>query len=639
MKKKSAMSRLLLNVKQQDAGLFFQCAIYTAISLGVPLIAVTFPKILIGMLTGAEPSKEALVMICVAFLTVGGLFYFFEAWLLHRSMPRIMILRLDYLRDIMVKVMRMEYRYCEDSAFNEKYEMGISACNGTNQGVEAIYRKLFALPSLVVSVLVLSVFVGWKSVVVLAAILVHIGVTVWVTLRVQKYRYDKKSELSHHQRRLWEFSRAAQDFAYGKDVRVYDLKERVMDHFRLDLKGYLGVRRMIANRELLLGLLSLLTLALSDVATYGVLTWLTVRGMSIADYSMYVVAAVTLTAKMTEMSENITFVTNEYLYAKDFYEFMDTDLGEKGGSVPAATSGAGLEIEFDRVTFRYPGGDRNIFTDFSLHIPAGQRLAVVGVNGAGKSTLIKLLLGFFPVDSGEIRINGINVQDYDRTALYSMFAAVFQDTNVLAFSVAENIAGRESVDEAKVYEALDKVGLGDKIRALKKGADQMMLKVIEEDGVQFSGGENQKLSIARALYKGGNCVVMDEPTAALDALAEAEIYQEFNELTENRTAIYISHRLASTKFCDCIALLDGDGLREYGTHSELMEKKGMYYDMFMTQSKYYRGRAHEKQTENQIGVRLGLEAKARLLLLDAVLCSGVRGTGSDECDPSPVSDR
>ncbi len=588
MKKKSAMSRLLLNVKQQDPGLFGSCACYTVAALGMPLITVAFPKVLIGMLTGSEPSKESLITICVLFLLVGGAFSFLEAWFLYRSKPRLMILRLDYLRDIMVKMMGMEYRYCEDATFNETYQMGISACNGTNWGIEAIYHKLFALPALAVSVLVLSVFVGWRSLIVLAAILIHIGVTVWVTLRVQKYRYDKKSDLSHHQRRLGQFGRNAQDFSYGKDVRIYDLKERVMDHLRQDLKGYIGVRRMIANREFLLGLLSLVTLVLSDVATYGVLTWLTVRGMSIADYSMYVVAAVTLTAKMTAMSENITFITNEYLYAKDFYQFMDMDLGEKGGSEPVAVPGTGLDIEFDHVTFRYPGGEKNIFTDFSLHIPAGQRLAVVGVNGAGKSTLIKLLLGFFPVDSGEIRINGLNVQDYDRAALYSMFAAVFQETNVMAFSVAENIVGSEMVDKAKVFAALDKVGLGDKIRELPKGADQMMLKVIEEDGVQFSGGENQKLSIARALYKGGNCVVMDEPTAALDALAEAEIYEEFNELTENRTAIYISHRLASTKFCDCIALLDGDGLREYGTHSELMEKKGMYYNMFMTQSKYYR---------------------------------------------------
>lgn len=587
MKKRSAMMRLLDNVWQRDRGIFGNCVLYTFVALGMSLVSVAFPRVMLGLVTGAAPSDEALIKVCVGFLIVGGVFYFFESWITNRCYPRITALRIDYLRDQVVKCMEMEYRYAEDAAFEEKYSMGMNACNGNNQGLEAIYHKLYELPSLVLTVLVLSVFVGWRSLIVLAAILLHIGVTVWVTLRVQKFRYNQKEKLSHHQRRYYEFSRSAQDFSYGKDVRVYDLKERVMDHFHRDVKGYLGVQQMFSDKEFLLGILSLLTLLISDAATYGVLTWLTVRGMSIADYSMYVTAAVTLTAKMTALSENITFIASEYLYVRDFYTFMDLDLGEKGGDVPAA-EGIPLEIEFSHVTFRYPGAENNVFTDFSLHIPGGQRLAVVGVNGAGKSTLIKLLLGFFPVDSGEIKINGINVQEYDRKALYSMFAAVFQETNMMAYTVAENIAGSEEFDEAKINRVLDQVGMGEKVRALPKGIHQMMLKVIEEDGAQFSGGENQKLSIARALYKGGSCVIMDEPTAALDALAEAEIYEEFDELTENKTAIYISHRLASTKFCDCIALLDGDGLKEYGTHSELMEKKGVYYEMFMTQSKYYR---------------------------------------------------
>ncbi|MBQ8815447.1 MAG: ABC transporter ATP-binding protein [Lachnospiraceae bacterium] len=625
MKKQTAMARMLSNVWQRDRGIYLNCAVYTVIALMMPLISVAFPKVLLGVVTseavggeyseisqggagilgtagiagavtgftGSVSSGERLVYICVSFLLVGGAVYFLESWLNNRCYPRICALRIDYLRDQVVKLMQIEYRHTEDSAFYEQYEMGMNACNGNNQGLEAIYHKLYELPALVVTVLVLSAIVGWRSPLVLAAIVLHIAVTVWVTVRVQKYRYAKKEELSHHSRRYGEFSRSAQDFSYGKDVRVYDLKGRVMDHYLQDVKGYLGVYKLIASREFLLGIAGLVTLLIADVTTYGVLTWLTVNGMSIADYSMYVVAAVTLTAKMTALSDNITYITNEYLYVKDFYRFMDADLGEKGGDVSAAEAGIPLEIEFDHVTFRYPGTDKTVFSDFSLHIPAGQRLAVVGVNGAGKSTLIKLLLGFFPVDSGEIRINGVNVQDYNREALYSMFAAVFQETNVIAFTVAENIAGSEEMDEEKVWQALRQVGMEEKIRALPKGIHQTMLKVIEEDGVQFSGGENQKLSIARALYKGGNCVIMDEPTAALDALAEAEVYEEFDRLTENKTAIYISHRLASTKFCDCIALLDGDGLKEYGTHSELMEKQGVYYDMFMTQSKYYREGAAE----------------------------------------------
>jgi ABC-type multidrug transport system fused ATPase/permease subunit len=169
-----------------------------------------------------------------------------------------------------------------------------------------------------------------------------------------------------------------------------------------------------------------------------------------------------------------------------------------------------------------------------------------------------------------------------------MFSVLFQEINVLAYTLGENVACKSSdIDEDRVMKALEKVGLGEKVNSFEKGLDQMMLKIIDEKGTEFSGGESQKLAIARALYKDGNMVIMDEPTSALDALAEAEIYEDFSELTKGKTAIYISHRLASTKFCDAIALFDKDGLREYGSHEELMERKGEYHKMFTIQGKYY----------------------------------------------------
>ena len=212
----------------------------------------------------------------------------------------------------------------------------------------------------------------------------------------------------------------------------------------------------------------------------------------------------------------------------------------------------------------------------------------MGINGAGKTTFVKLLTGLFRPDSGRILINGHDINEYKKSELFKMFAAVFQEVNILAFTIAENIAcSLEDIDSDRVDEVLKQVGLYDKVQGLDKGVNTMMLKIIDENGTVFSGGESQKLAIARALYKGGSCVIMDEPTAALDALAEAEIYSEFDALTKGKTAIYISHRLASTKFCDRIALIDGTGLKEYGTHDELMEQGGAYYDMFVTQGKYY----------------------------------------------------
>ena len=201
-------------------------------------------------------------------------------------------------------------------------------------------------------------------------------------------------------------------------------------------------------------------------------------------------------------------------------------------------------------------------------------------------------MGLFPVTEGQIRIDGTPVEEYDKKALYSMFAPVFQEINALAFTVRENVAGKlTDIDDAKVEEALRQAGLWEKIEGLPQKTEQMVLKVIDENGVLFSGGENQKLAIARALCKDAPIVVMDEPTAALDALAEEQIYRDFDGLVQGKTAIYISHRLASTRFCDHIALIGPDGVEEYGTHEELMERGGEYYRMFTVQGKYYRENA------------------------------------------------
>jgi ABC-type multidrug transport system fused ATPase/permease subunit len=201
----------------------------------------------------------------------------------------------------------------------------------------------------------------------------------------------------------------------------------------------------------------------------------------------------------------------------------------------------------------------------------------------------------FTVTEGAILVNGINIDQFDAGELQKMFSVVFQDVNIFALTVLENVIGDDRTKEgiARGIDALDRVGLKEKIESLPQQYDTPLLKVIEDDGVELSGGQSQKLAIARALYKNANMVILDEPTASLDALAEAEIYQKFNDLVQNKTTVYISHRLSSTKFCDKIALFSTEGLIEYGTHDELMEKQGAYYHMFTTQGKYYQSGVEE----------------------------------------------
>lgn len=310
-------------------------------------------------------------------------------------------------------------------------------------------------------------------------------------------------------------------------------------------------------------------------------------GMSVADFMMYLTATVTLSTTMKTFFLDVSLVMQEGQYAHDFFRLMDEDLGEKGGERDSIVEDT-LEIEFKEVSFKYPGTEHYILKDFNFKIHKGEKLAIVGVNGAGKSTIVKLITGMFEPTSGEIYINQIPAKEFKKSEYYKMFSVVFQEVNILAYTIRENVAcSFEGIEDEKVLDCLTRVGLSDKIKSLDKGIYQSMLKIIEADGVEFSGGESQKLAIARALYKDGAMVILDEPTAALDALAEADIYQSFNDLVKDKTAVYISHRLASTKFCDKIALFDSTGLKEYGTHEQLMKQKGEYYRMFTVQGKYY----------------------------------------------------
>ena len=251
-----------------------------------------------------------------------------------------------------------------------------------------------------------------------------------------------------------------------------------------------------------------------------------------------------------------------------------------------------IEIKNLSKTFQTADGNVEALRDVNLTIADGDIYGIIGMSGAGKSTLVKLMTGLFEPTEGEILVNGIPQKEFNRQEYFKMFSVVFQDIVPVAFTIGENVAcTAKNIDQVRLWDCLDRVGLGEKIRGFEKGTDQMLLKVIDENGTQFSGGEAQKLMIARALYKDANMVILDEPTAALDALAEAEIYQNFDELVSGKTAVYISHRLSSTKFGDKIALFDGNGLAEYGNHEELMAKQGAYYHMFTVQGKYYREEA------------------------------------------------
>ena len=590
----AVIKRMFKHMWQQDRAQYGRIALMTVIGGIYPFMAVFLPKIAIGMLErgGDHVARDLVIAMGIYLVIAGGLAIAFH-YLSNYISTRNMRIRLLYLGDLSSRLQSIDYCHHENAQFWEEYKKGMNAGNGNAEGIEGLYNRVSFMPHKFLTLVGMIILAGALSPVLLISLVVHVLTIMWISKLTHDYEYSKKEEKSKAWRRIGYYQKTTQDFSFGKDIRIFNLRKRIMDNYQFEIDALIKVVRMVKRREYLLGLLGIFTLLVSNVLTYGILVQKVVSGMAVSSFTMYTAMVVTLMTLMLEFGKDLSFIYSQGEYVNDFYRLLDAPLiveGEKTAEelFKGEYENKSIEIVFDHVTFRYPGTEKNIFTDLNFTIHAGERLAIVGVNGAGKSTLVKLMTGLFAPTEGNIYINGVNIAELKKEELYSLYSAVFQDVNVLAFTIRENICcTSKGADDERVRTALDKVGLLKKVEGFEKGLDQMMLKIIDENGTDFSGGERQKLSIARGLYKDAPMVIMDEPTAALDALAEAEIYENFSTLVEGKTAVYISHRLASTRFCDKIALFDGDGLSEYGNHDELMEKKGKYYEMFVIQGKYY----------------------------------------------------
>ena len=263
--------------------------------------------------------------------------------------------------------------------------------------------------------------------------------------------------------------------------------------------------------------------------------------------------------------------------------------GKWGDAVPER-AGQAHEIRLEQVCFRYPGSETDTIHNLNLTIRSGERLALVGANGAGKTTLVKLLCGLYRPDSGRILLDGQELEELSEEACFREFSVVFQDVFTFSFSLMENVscAEEEATDLDRLRDSLTRAGLMEKVNGLEQGVHTPLNRDLGENGVSLSGGELQKLMLARSLYKGAPVVILDEPTAALDPIAEGEMYEKYDELLQGRTGVFISHRLSSTRFCDRIVFLENGRMVEEGTHEELMKKGGAYANMFSVQAQYYK---------------------------------------------------
>ena len=546
-------------------------------------------KFIIDLITGEGDTDSLLVMMAV--FTVIQLVSTMLSTLPNGEWHRYIRVRFMLILEKNIKAMTVDFRCLEDSDVMDCYEKASEACGNNNDGVEGLMRySVLFLQSVAVTVVGI-IILGTLNIWIMLGIAVLAAANFAIRNAANKWgKAHIWDPLAKWWRRSGYMQREVTDFTFAKEVRLFGLKDWLTGKYReLQKERY---RAQINNEKLWFGVAVAASIinAAVQLFVYIYLIYAVSRGeVSIGDFSLYIASSTTMFSYMNNLLNGIADLFQKSRQVDDFRSFMDFDGGDDPGEGKELPPLDSYEFEFRNVSFKYPKAERFALENLSLTVKAGERLAVVGLNGAGKSTFIKLLLRLYEPTEGEIFLNGVNVKEYSKRSYYKAFAPVFQDVELFAFPLAENVSMQspENTDKAFAEKCLIDAGMGDKLKELSDGVSTEILKIIHDDGVDLSGGEKQKLALARALYKNAPVAVLDEPTAALDALAESKLYSDFDKLIGGKTAVYISHRLSSTQFCNNVAMFRDGHLEEYGTHEELMHRDGAYAEMFRIQAQYY----------------------------------------------------
>lgn len=407
-----------------------------------------------------------------------------------------------------------------------------------------------------------------------------------------KWEYSNRAKMTDLNSKLGHVEELPDNFAAAKDIRIYSMASWLREcYYDLSSKREQWDKKVV-RKSFLSRIADLVVILIRDGGAYALLIWMFYNGeLTVDEFVLYFAAISSFASWVAGIINSWNTTHSVSLKLCDYREYVDYPEYDGSGKASADEHfGNAPEIEFKNVCFRYDGAESDTIHNLSFKIFSGEKLALVGLNGAGKTTLVKLLCGLYVPTSGEILFNGVPLTDFRREDYYRLISPIFQDVKTAFFSLAETVSGKriEDTDTEKAEHCMRLAGLGEKIDSLPNGIYTKLNKKINQDGTELSGGEAQKLILARALYKDAPLLILDEPTAALDPIAESKIYNQFNTMAENKTAIFISHRLASTSFCDRIMLLDEGNIREMGTHTELMSSNGKYKELFDIQSCWYK---------------------------------------------------
>lgn len=434
-------------------------------------------------------------------------------------------------------------------------------------------------------------------------ILTVIAANTLIARRSAKLGYEYTTAMTRLSRRFNYIFRTMVDFKVGKDVRINGADSWLKSKFEKESEEYIRDHRAQQRRLLGINTLSDIIGLIQTVVMYGYCGYLAISGgITVGSFTVFLGALTAFTGTFNEFVKRFPALGLLSKYIDDYREFLRC--AEHEGKELETSDISALpehcDIEFVNVSFKYPDTDRYVLKNINIKIKAGERLSIVGYNGAGKSTFIKLLCRFYKPTEGKILLGGVDISTYPLPEYRRRLAVVFQDYQLFYMSVRYNIVLNLEEDPERVRKALAESGILEKIEGLENGIDTSYGRILYYHSRDFSGGETQKIACARAYYRDSPIVILDEPTSALDPVAETQLYGRFNEIIGDKTAVYISHRLASVKFCDSIAVFADGELVERGTHAELLKKNGIYADMFTKQAHYYIENGTDEEASEEI---------------------------------------
>lgn len=500
--------------------------------------------------------------------------------------------------ELNAKSLTVDYQMLERPHILDMFQQARIAANDNGRGIGMLLERILTMGPVIVMLIVSFVTItvlDFRLILILFLVMMANYCSSLWSIRDDRNKYWSKISPIFRRRNYLE--RCTQDFEYAKDIRLFSMKDWLLAKQRGIMDEYEKMTHISRNFWLRHTCIYNTTGIIASGAMYYILiTQVLHADIGIGDFTLYIGLCGAFNHSLSDFLWYLQDMQHASRQTDDFRTAMDFDMEEKEEYLSTETLGDSYTFTFRNVSYRYEGADDYAIRDLNLTFPAGQRLAVVGLNGAGKTTFIKLLLRLYDVTEGEILVNGINIKKFKKADYYRLFSPVFQSVELYAFPMSENVSMKSPgrTDQLRARECIIKAGLGAKLIGLKNGSETELLKVLHEDGVDLSGGERQKLALARALYKDAPVMVLDEPTAALDALAEYELYQNFDGIIADKSAIYISHRLSSTRFCDVIAMFVAGRLVEYGTHEELLGRGGEYAKMFAVQAQYYEDSENEE---------------------------------------------